>query len=382
MVRGLAALAVMYGHLRALFFVEFRDVHHRSLATDIIYFLTGFGHQAVMVFFVLSGFLISSAIISRRESGSWSWRDYAIDRGTRLYVVLIPGLVLGLLWDKAGDLFFANRHVYSEPLAGFGAFIVERHLTAGAFFGNLFFLQTIRCPTFGSNSPLWSLSNEFWYYVLFPLGIAAAVAWVKRAFGRAIPLTVLSACVAFFVGPRLLSGFLVWLTGSALVLAHSKCRFQTRGSVWIYSVASLLVFALCLTEARIGRWGSFWSDLAVGAACGAFLLAMLRVEFGGAGRYADVAHTLAGFSYSLYLLHFPFLLFLRTWLITGTRWQPDFLHLLCGASLGATAILYAWLTASLTEGNTRAVRGWIKSVIGAGKLEASVPEAERIQIGR
>jgi hypothetical protein len=28
-------------------------------------------------------------------SGDWSWRNYAINRSVRLYVVLIPGLLLG-----------------------------------------------------------------------------------------------------------------------------------------------------------------------------------------------------------------------------------------------------------------------------------------------
>jgi hypothetical protein len=38
---------------------------------------------------------------------------------------------------------------------------------------NAFFLQTIAGPTFGSNGPLWSLAYEWWYYVLFPLVLAA-----------------------------------------------------------------------------------------------------------------------------------------------------------------------------------------------------------------
>jgi peptidoglycan/LPS O-acetylase OafA/YrhL len=45
--------------------------------------------------FVLSGFLISSTVLRSQVSGDWSWRDYAINRSIRLYVVLIPGLLLG-----------------------------------------------------------------------------------------------------------------------------------------------------------------------------------------------------------------------------------------------------------------------------------------------
>ena len=69
LIRGLAAWAVMWGHLRALFFIDFQQIQHRNPLLKIVYFFTGFGHEAVMVFFVLSGFFISTAIFSRHVSG-------------------------------------------------------------------------------------------------------------------------------------------------------------------------------------------------------------------------------------------------------------------------------------------------------------------------
>jgi hypothetical protein len=35
-----------------------------------------------------------------------------------------------------------------------------------AFLGNFAFLQTICVPIFGTNGPMWSLANEFWYYII------------------------------------------------------------------------------------------------------------------------------------------------------------------------------------------------------------------------
>src|SRR5277367_4953881 len=116
LIRGVAAWAVMWGHLQALFFVDFPQIQNPSLFLKAVYFLTGFGNEAVFVFFVLSGFLISTAIFSRQGSGNWSWRNYAIDRSSRLYVVLIPGLLFGLLWDKFGGSVFASTGIYSQPL--------------------------------------------------------------------------------------------------------------------------------------------------------------------------------------------------------------------------------------------------------------------------
>src|SRR5690348_3723362 len=97
--RGLAALAVLYGHSRPLFFTSLSPGQSPHLLTRALYVLSGFGHQAVMVFFVLSGFLVGGTVIRTARDGRWSWRRYATQRGTRLYIVLIPALLLTLCWD-------------------------------------------------------------------------------------------------------------------------------------------------------------------------------------------------------------------------------------------------------------------------------------------
>jgi len=364
LIRGLAAWAVMWGHLRALFFADFQQVQHGGLLLKIVYFLTGFGSEAVLVFFVLSGFLISSAIFSRRASGTWSWRDYAIDRLSRLYVVLIPGLLLGLLWDKVGSSIFASTGIYSHPLESFGFAVVQTRLGIGTFLGNVFFLQTIVCPTYGSNGPLWSLANELWYYVLFPVALAAGFAWKQRSMRRAVPLTILAACVAAFVGWTILLGFLIWLSGTVLVLAYSKCMLSSKSWLVPYTLASSVALALCLVAARTARSLVLGSDLAVGIAFSILLFAVLQMNFGAAGSfYSRIARFLAGFSYSLYVLHFPLLLFLRAWLVPSQRWQPDAAHLAYGVVIGVAVLGFAWPVSIFTEGKTHIVRQWMKGFL-------------------
>ena len=228
LIRASAAWAVMWGHLRALFFVNFEQLPQKNVLLRAFYFLTGLGHQAVMVFFVLSGFLISSTIIKAHVAGAWSWRDYATNRLARLYALLIPGLLLGLLFDKLGGSIFVSTGLYSHPLESLGPGIATARITAGNFLCNLFFLQTIVCPTFGSNGPLWSLANEFWYYVLFPVSLAAALSWIKHSLRLAVLLTVIAFCVAFFLGPDKLIGFLIWMSGCALLIAYSRSSAANR----------------------------------------------------------------------------------------------------------------------------------------------------------
>ncbi len=47
---------------------------------------------------------------------------------------------------------------------------------------NAAFLQTAACPQFAANGALWSLFNEFWYYMLFPpLALALLPGCLRRA---------------------------------------------------------------------------------------------------------------------------------------------------------------------------------------------------------
>ena len=369
LIRAIAACAVMLGHLRALFFVDFAQLQAKSFGLEALYFFTGFGHQAVIVFFVLSGFLISSTVIRSHALGKWSWRQYAVNRATRLYVVLFPGLLLGFFWDRLGSWLFAAKAIYSHPLSDLGSAVPLTNLTLGNFFGNLLFLQTIFCNTFGSNGPLWSLANEFWYYALFPLALGAGLAWVRRKRLLAIGLTCLAAFIGVFLGRLIMVGFLIWLAGCGLVFLYSKVQIRSRfaalGLVCLFSVLA----GGALAFSRVRQWDPLLIDLEVGFAFTLFLFALLQFEVGeNSAGYSAVAHRLAGFSYSLYVLHFPFLLFFRSWLVPVERWQPTSLHLLCAAAVGVGSLLYAWLISRITEARTDVARRRVNQLLDSPRL--------------
>ncbi len=369
LIRAAAAWAVMWGHLRGLFFVDYPDLTRRSVWLGSVYFLTGFGHQAVMVFFVLSGFFISSAILKRHAAQSWSWGDYVIDRLSRLYVVLIPGLLLGLLWDTVGSRRFGWTGLYTHPLLNLGYGVAQAGLTAKDFFGNMFFLQTIVCRTFGSNAPLWSLANEFWYYVLFPVGLSVGLAWARRSWRGAVAFTILAIAVAIFMRSWILAEFPVWLVGCALAFAYLGPKLESGGWLIAYLLVSLAALAACLTGARVGSPRSFFGgDIFVGSAFALFLFGVLQLDFRGRHEpYSQFSHWCAGFSYSLYVLHFPLLLLLRAWLAPVQRWQPDGPHLMRGALVGVSVLTFAWAVSLVTENQTHRVRNWMRQMLlGSG----------------
>jgi peptidoglycan/LPS O-acetylase OafA/YrhL len=71
---------------------------------------------------------------------------------------------------------------------------------------------------------------------------------------------------------------------------------------------------------------------------------------------ASAAKTLSGFSYTLYLTHFPVLLLLRALLDPRGNWQPDLPHLLYGLGIALLMLTYAYVVAEFTEARTASVR--------------------------
>jgi peptidoglycan/LPS O-acetylase OafA/YrhL len=172
LVRWLAALLVVLHHGRHLWFVDLADVPNKTLLIKVFYFLTGFGSEAVMVFFLLSGYLVGGGALRKWRSDSYSSVDYMISRFSRIYTLLVPVLIFGALIDWIGLHYLNGTEIYTNSpryhTKSLG-FVISDNLNIPTFFSNLFNFQDIFSSHFGSNSPLWSLSYEWWYYCLFAL---------------------------------------------------------------------------------------------------------------------------------------------------------------------------------------------------------------------
>src|SRR5262249_24551701 len=153
-------------------------------------------------------------VLKALQSDRWDGRRYLLNRLTRLYVVLLPALLLAALFDLSGMRLFGMGTVYGG-LPAYAAIVPEpvaHRTTLPIWLGDLFYLQEIRVPTFGSNGALWSLSYEFWYYLLFP---ACALAfWPKRAPSARAGYALAGAILLLFVGQKIALYFLIWLMGT------------------------------------------------------------------------------------------------------------------------------------------------------------------------
>lgn len=357
-LRGGAAILVLVSHLRSLFFVDYANAAIVNLEIKVFYFLTGIGHEAVMIFFVLSGYVISSEIFISMFNGSWSWKEYLIKRLTRLYIVLIPALILVMFWDHAGLIYLHSYNLYNgilhEHMLDFS--VVDRmNILTGL--GNLFFLQGIAVPTFGSNGALWSLANEFWYYLIFPTAVLAIRYAFKKELLRSLKYSILACIMMLFVGKSIMEYFAIWLLGTvAFTLPKIRIRKAYRRRSMLFGSIIFFAFSLMISKAKLYN---DMVDLIIGLAVS--LLLYLMVSFyrdNNAGQIISRLSRISSFSYTLYVVHSPILVFLYGWAISRgfIKWQPRISDIILGIGITVGIMFYAWLISYITEAKTKTFR--------------------------
>ena len=366
-LRGFAAFCVVLNHLRDALFVDYEAIARHNPLKAAAYLVSGMGRQSVIVFFVLSGYLVGGSVLRSVHSGSWSWRPYLLARLSRLYVVLLPALLLGGALDWLGMHMPGTEAVYNGNSGMHAlAIIVHGVLTWPVLAANVLFLQSLELPgmrshpilPFGSNGALWSLSYEFWYYLAFPLLVfllARSKSWKIRV------LSCLGLLAwGWFVGLSVFLLGLTWLMGASINFLPA---FPARGR-WTRGLAivlALVLFAAGLVESKL--LGSIPSNLILGLAVTAMIWVMLYCATAPLPAfYVHIARRAAHSSYTLYLVHLPMLIFLKAALHLP-RAYPGWHAYLVGAGVLAAIVLYAQLVFEAFEKNTDRVRRWIRPYV-------------------
>ncbi len=371
LIRGAAAVAVLIYHVRYRFFLDYADLRVSGPLVKGWYVLTSFGHDAVMIFFVLSGFLIGGTVVRSIREGRWSWKEYGTSRFVRLYVVLLPALVLTVFWDGLGRWWFGTNPVYTGALQPYRNDFFDVGQTSGlaTLLGNAAFLQSILVPSFGSNGALWSLSFEWWYCAIFPCLAIAGLA--RTALNRRAVWAVAALGLLLFVGVAMTAYFRIWLIGAAVaVLPFSRFVAGWRAPLAFCGMVlcGAVVLLTHVDAVRALMHGSLLAtDTCIGVAFALWLYVLLHDRAPVApGAYRQVSRTLAGCSYTLYAVHLPLLVFLRAWLVPGEPWTPDARSLALSGIVAGVAFAYAWLLARLFESRTPLAREWLLRKLSPG----------------
>jgi peptidoglycan/LPS O-acetylase OafA/YrhL len=299
LLRGVAALEVAAGHLRSEIYPGLRTLADPTLAYQVFAFVTGFAHQAVIVFFLISGWLVGGSLLNRLHQPR-ALANYAIDRVTRLWTVLLPTLMLILLIGIA----------IGEAHPGQADASPANHYSALSFLGNLLGLQTFLVPNFGGNYALWSLTYETWYYVQFPLLALTLFGhgrWRRAACAAAFVLLVVAL-------PGMISTyFILWLLGAAFSRIELYCGNGLRLVLLLLTTALFTYYRLTGTNNELVP-ESFFQDLV----CSIPLLLLLAslhqkvdTQSPRLARASAMADFFSEFSFTLYVIHLPLIFLLQ-----------------------------------------------------------------------
>jgi len=218
-------------------------------------------------------------------------------------------------------------------------------------------MQTIIAPVFGSNGPLWSLANEFWYYLLFPLVADAIIGWRPAAARVVLGFTGLVIAVMLPIEMLLLGA--IWVAGviGSHVATRRSQRLMLRLPTWLTITGTALAAALFYEKLRPG----LSADLVLGVAFASMLPILAALPPFGLV-YNRVADGLASISYTLYATHFP-LLAAIWFVIFAPAKLPFGLHSFMLVLFMATAAIgVAIVTWWLFERNTDRIRKAVASV--------------------
>jgi len=372
--RWIGALIVMSVHATNTF-VNLGDIMTAPHAPPVYawWFVANFalGHEMVLGFFVLSGYLVGGAVLTSIRKGKDFVREYLIHRFARIYIVTVPTLFLTYFLDGFGRS-LPNPGFYDIPS-------FQGRFTANVFLGNILNLQEIYLPTFGTNSPLWSLACEFWYYICFPLLVLPLARNYPKALrygGFALGATIFVCFGATSAWFRF--GFLLWVIG-ALASVPVRPLIASRWLSLALYVAALILFRFFVRGPNLDAhpWLQDVADVIA-----ALLLSnlLLTVRHGPTEGWNWLRprfhHGFADFSFSIYSIHMPLLILGRALAdsFLGPAWAQQLAtpaHWIALFSVMGVVLLISYAFSRVTEAHTGAARRFLSASLPQFALAAS-----------
>jgi peptidoglycan/LPS O-acetylase OafA/YrhL len=269
------------------------------------------GIDAVSVFFVLSGLVIST-ITANRETAPI---EYASARLARIYSILVPALIITYILDRAGMAM--NEVAYADYVEEFKGWIepgagIGNYIASMLFLNQIWFVHSIP----GTNAPIWSLTLEVWYYLIFGVMFFNRRSWA----------IILGVALFVIAGPKLILLAPCWFMGVGV--AHIISHGIRKWLAWPLAILPLVLFIVAnLFGFKNGAFGLsklvgfdlvpyLWNSsyfLRVG-----FTASLASLHFIGMsailadrakGTNSRLISWAAQYTYSIYLFHYPIKVF-------------------------------------------------------------------------
>ena len=305
----------------------------------IIGFAAGF--IGVDIFFVISGFLMTSIVIKSLDKGNFSLLKFYLARGIRivpaLFVVSTIVLILGWFLVLPTDYKALAKHTLSSI----------------NFFSNIvYWRESGYFDTDSHNKALlhtWSLSVEWQFYLVFPI-IVALLYKIKKSRNFLLTFFILGTIISLILSIIITAknpsaGFFLLPTRAWEMLAGGLIFFIPKEKVPYKKPLEFIGFFLIAISCYIFSTDTLWPSYnAILPVLGAFLI-LLAYQQNSIFTKGSVFQWLGNNSYSIYLWHWPIVFFLHYFYK-----NDDYIFITAGIIL---SIILGWLSYTYIENPTR-----------------------------
>lgn len=323
-----SAILVCLGHSKEFFVINMPS--DATIGEKAFRLLMSLGSPAVLVFFFLSGFLVGGNELKRLFSNMINCRKYFLDRLTRLWSVLIPALLLTAIlnyYSCSGNRFSLYCSA-SVDLASHASHPPLELQTFSHLISNLFFLQPFHAEVFGGNGPLWSLSYEFWYYLVFMSLVLIISSFKYHEFHKGlfffIPITSIGLLIIdlswFYLGVFWLSGALLGYIVRNFSASSFLAKLPSQNVFTVLILTAFFVFPAMICV-RLFPNSVISYPLMIMLLCCAVTITSTSLLNHKKSISEKIIVRGSEFSFSMYLIHFPLLGLISTYLTPDSRWE-------------------------------------------------------------
>ncbi len=294
-LRGVACLAVLLLHIGLM---------TQPFGPDANYDLSP-GVPAVMVFYVLSGVVLSLVPLKKLRANGYDWFAYYPRRVVRLCVPLFAAILIGVIAGFVGYSLGSDARSATaiDYTGGLSVIIHDLFMQFDILFNVSDNGLTLHGqPLHRVDSPVWSMSWELWFSILLPLCIFL----VMIARRQRLLVLALFACVflAHYSGYFPLRFGIMFIFG--VIIAKRYEAHAARQLPWPAEAVALIVCLALIEVPSLGDYGELanaFAQTVMNAACVCLVLLALSNGFVRRALSARPCLWLGKISYSMYLTH-------------------------------------------------------------------------------
>jgi peptidoglycan/LPS O-acetylase OafA/YrhL len=307
-VRGLAAFLVVFFHAKFVFWVG-GTIYNKEVGLHSVWdyalfsidMLSSCGKECVVVFFILSAFVIKHSFANH----NYSWANFYKIRLIRIYWPFLCSMVFAIV-VLVICVNYINPKIYIDNFR-------EYNTRLSSAYNNLSLVQIIRSVFFidkgeyaGFNYAYWSLAHELIFYLFFPVYNILGKYAKFLAAGLLAALFLLTGSIIFYYQIFFVAGLILhdyFLNFSKAPLIKSKTLYLT--------VLALFFIAVNVSNKMVSEKFSDMVTLAYSFLIFDYVLHYIQNKNKLLMKLGDI-------SYTLYLNHLPLLMLVYAFITSYT----------------------------------------------------------------